>query len=131
MKAFLYAIVEFIARIHTAILSLNDAYEYNFSDKQLHFLVIGLFGLALIMLIQPIFNALAKSDHVIAITWIYVFTVIIVLTFAIEIGQGLTGTGSMDFADIVSGVWGFFVISFAFVLIRAIVRTIARLIRGE
>ena len=34
------------------------------------------------------------------IAWIYVFTLIIVITFAIEIGQKVTNTGNMEFADI-------------------------------
>ena len=36
MKAFLYGVVELIAEIHRYLLKLNDAYEYNFSDKELH-----------------------------------------------------------------------------------------------
>ena len=90
MKTSLYAIVEALAKIHDKLLSLNDAYEYNFSDKQLHFLVIGIIGMALIFLVHPIFTMLAKKNHVMVISWIYVFTVIIVLTFAIEIGQQVT-----------------------------------------
>ncbi len=43
------------------------------------------------------------------IAWIYVFTLIIVITFAIEIGQKVTNTGNMEFADIVFGVVGFIV----------------------
>ena len=37
------------------------------------------------------------------------FTLIIVITFAIEIGQKVTNTGNMEFADIVFGVVGFIV----------------------
>ena len=44
MKELLYWIVEWIAKIHSHILRLNDAYEYNFTDKELHFLVIGMMG---------------------------------------------------------------------------------------
>ena len=36
-------------------------------------------------------------------------TLIIVITFAIEIGQKVTNTGNMEFADIVFGVVGFIV----------------------
>ena len=45
MKELLYWIVEWIAKIHSHILRLNDAYEYNFTDKELHFLVIGMMGM--------------------------------------------------------------------------------------
>lgn len=42
------------------------------------------------------------------IAFIYVFTVIVVITFAIEIGQKISDSGTMDFADIVFGIAGIF-----------------------
>ena len=48
MERMLEGMVIFIARIHNYILSLNDAYEKNFTDKQLHFLVIGIIGICLL-----------------------------------------------------------------------------------
>ena len=131
MKTFLYAIVEALAKIHDKLLSLNDAYEYNFSDKQLHFLVIGIIGMALIFLVHPIFTMLAKKDHVMVISWIYVFTVIIVLTFAIEIGQQVTNTGTMDFSDIVFGVVGFFYLFAIFAVIRFLVKFVISLFKKK
>lgn len=118
MKEALYWCVELIARIHAFILRLNDAYEYNFSDKQLHFLVLGLLGMGLVFAIYPLFRWLAKRKHEMVITWIYVFTVMVVVTFAIEIGQKLTNTGNMEFADIVFGLAGFIVMFGAFSVIR-------------
>lgn len=131
MKTLLIGFVEWIALIHSRLLTLNDAYEYYFTDKQLHFLVIGLLGLGLVFLFQPLFTLLAKHDHVIAITFIYVFTLIIVFTFAIEIGQGYSGTGTMDFTDIMSGVNGFLLFFIIFAVIRGVIRAIVKLIRGE
>ena len=117
MKEFLYGIIGIIAEIHSRILSLNDAYEYNFTDKELHFLVIGILGMAFIFVVYPLFKWLAKHDHVMVIAWIYVFTLIIVITFAIEIGQKVTNTGNMEFADIMFGVIGFIVMFFIFCVI--------------
>ena len=128
MKEFLYKIVEYIAKIHTYIMGLNDKYEYNFTDKQLHFLVIGILGMAMIFVIYPLFKWLAKHGHVMVIAWIYVFTVILVITFAVEIGQKITNTGNMDFADIVFGVVGFFVMFLVFALIRSVYHGILKLI---
>ena len=34
MGTFLYWVIEFIAKMHSKILSLNDAYEYHFTDKE-------------------------------------------------------------------------------------------------
>lgn len=131
MKELLYWIVECIAKIHGYILRLNDAYEYNFTDKELHFLVIGLMGMGFIFIIYPIFKWLAKHDHVMVIAWIYVFTLIIVITFAIEIGQKVTNTGNMEFADIMMGVIGFVVMFFIFAIIREVYKAIRSLIRGS
>ena len=124
LKRLLYWIVGWIARANEHILHLNDAFEYNFSDKELHFLVIGLLGMALVFLIYPLFRYLARRHQEFAITWIYVFTLIVVITFAIEIGQKITGTGSMEFADIAFGILGFVLMYAAFVLVRAIFRLI-------
>lgn len=129
MKTFLYAIVELIAKIHNRLMQLNNAYEYDFSDKELHFLVIGILGMGLIFLVYPVFKWLAKHDHVMVAAWIYVFTLIIVLTFAIEIGQKITNSGNMDFADIVSGIFGFVVMFFFFSVLRGIYHGILKLIR--
>lgn len=131
LKALLYYIVELIARVHNKILSINDSYEYNFTDKELHFLVIGILGMALIFVIYPLFKWLAKNNHVMVIAWFYVFTVIIVITFAIEIGQKVTHTGAMEFADIVYGVVGFIVMFLLFALIRAIYKGIRQLIKNK
>ncbi len=131
MKSFLYSIIELIYRAHERLLALNDSRGYFLTDKQLHFFVIGIIGMALIFLIHPLFTLLAKRDHVMVISWIYVFTLMIVLTFAIEIGQKVGGTGNMEFADIVSGIFGFLLMFLVFAVIRGIVRVVIRLVRGE
>lgn len=130
MKRLLYFIVEVIARIHNRLLGLNDAFEYNFSDKQLHFLVIGIMGLAMIWIVYPIFKWLAKRQHVMVISWIYVFTLIIVITFAIEIGQQVTHTGNMEFADIMFGVVGFWVMFAIFSAGRGVYHLVRRCLRN-
>ena len=129
MKELLYWIVEWIAKIHSHILRLNDAYEYNFTDKELHFLVIGMMGMGFIFVVYPVFKWLAKHDHVMVIAWIYVLTLIIVITFAIEIGQKVSGTGTMDFADIVFGVVGFICMFAVFAIVRMIWHGIRQLWR--
>ena len=132
MLKYLRMIVAWMARAHSAILSLNDSFETNFSDKELHFLVIGAMGLMLIMLVYPVFKWLANRGRVLAITWIYAITVLIVVTFGIEIGQGVTGTGDMDFGDIVAGMGGFFAVTAVIValhLLTWIVRTLVETAR--
>lgn len=129
MKELLYWCVGIIARIHTAIMNLNNAYEMNFTDKELHFLVIGVLGVAMIFVVYPLFKYLAKRNHEMVIAWIYVFTVMIVITFAIEIGQKITGTGQMEFADIMFGLVGFILMFLVFLMVRGLYHLILRLIR--
>ncbi|MBD5135225.1 MAG: hypothetical protein HDT39_04585 [Lachnospiraceae bacterium] len=128
MKDFLYIIVEIIAQIHNKILSLNDSYENVMDDKQLHFVVIGILGMLMLFIVYPLFKWLSKN-HVLVIAWIYVFTVIIVITFAIEIGQKVTGTGNMEFADIASGLLGFMFMFIIFAGIRWLIHMVIDLFK--
>ena len=129
LKELLYQAVNWIATVHDKISQMNNQFEGTLSDKQMHFLVIGILGILLIFIIHPLFRHLSKTNHVMVISWIYVLTLILVITFSIEIGQRLTGTGDMEFADIVSGIGGFIVMFAVFALIRAAVIGIIRLIR--
>lgn len=110
-------------------MELNDAYEYNFTDKQLHFLVIGLLGMAMIFAVYPLFKWLARRNHIMIIAWIYVFTMILVITFAIEIGQKVTNTGVMEFSDIVFGVLGFALFFLIFSVVRGIYHGVMKLLK--
>ena len=112
-------------------MALNDEHALFLTDKQLHFLVIGLIGMALIFVLHPLFTILAKTDHVMVISWLYVFTVIIVLTFAIEIGERASGSGTMEFADIAFGVVGFMVMFAAFAVVRGIFRYIIDIFKRD
>lgn len=128
MERLLYWIVEIIAKIHNRLLMLNDAYEYNFSDKELHFLIIGALGMAMIFVVHPVFKWLVKHDHIMVVSWIYVFTMIIVITFAIEIGQRVTHTGTMEFADIMFGVIGFICMFLVFSVIRGFYHLVMKVV---
>jgi hypothetical protein len=112
-----------VARIHDKILALNDSSALFLTDKQLHFIVMGLLGMGMLLLVYPLFIALSRH-HVLIIAWIYVFTVLVMLSFAIEIGQGVSGTGAMEMEDIVAGMAGFLAVFLVFALLRAIWRAI-------
>ena len=132
MSKYLNMLVAWIARVHDMIMKLNDRFEYNFSDKELHFLVIGALGLGLILLIYPLFKLLANHNRVLAITWIYVLTVLAVLTFAIEIGQRVTGRGTMEFGDVAAGMGGFLAVTIVITALRLLlfaVKSIVALFR--
>ena len=131
MKDIIYTLIYWVASVHDRILTINDNGQYYLNDKQLHFVVIGLTGMLMIFIVYPIFKALARSGHTMVIAWLYVFTLILVLTFAIEIGQWYSGTGSMETADIAYGVAGFLVMFFIFAVIRGLFHAIAGMFRRD
>lgn len=131
MKELLYEIVGVIAQIHTFIMNLNDEKGSSFTDKELHFLVIGILGIAMVFVLYPLFKFLANTGHTMVIAFFYVITVLVVITFAIEIGQGITGTGVMEFDDIVYGIGGFLAMFLVFIIIRGIYHLILSLFKKE
>ncbi len=130
MERLLRFITDILARIHDKIMSVNDGREWGLNDKELHFLVIGVLGIGMFFAVQIVFKWLAKYS-VTAISWIYTFTVVLVITFAIEVGQRVTGTGNMESRDIYYGVWGFIVAFTMYLCIKGIIRLIRYLIKGE
>lgn len=116
MRTFLYGIMEGFARLHAWILTWNDGMEGRFSDKELHFLVFGVGSLLLFVGVHRLFQWLAERS-IATISWLYTFTVVVVLAFAIEIGQHQSGTGYMEFMDIVYGVYGFLVFVAAYLVL--------------
>jgi len=131
MQTILYNFVMLITRVHNYLLTLNNQFENSFTDKELHFLIVGAFGLGLVFVLHPIFLWLAKHNHTMIISFLYVFTVVMVLTFAIEIGQGYYGTGAMEFDDVVYGVAGFLSFFLVFAVIRGFIHLVMHFIRSE
>ena len=70
LKELLYQAVNWIATVHDKISQLNNQFEGTLSDKQMHFLVIGILGILLIFIIHPLFRHLSKTNHVMVISWI-------------------------------------------------------------
>ena len=131
MREIIYGFITWIARVHEQVIGINDSGGYYFDDKQLHFIVVGLFGMALIFILYPIFKFLASRNHTMVITWLYVFTVIMVLAFAVEIGQWYTGTGRMESSDIAYGICGFLVMFLVFALLRGLYHAIRSMVTRD
>ena len=127
----IYTFTTWIARIHDRMLRINDAGGWYFDDKQLHFIAFGIFGMLLIFVLYPLFKALANHGHTMVITWLYVFTVIIVLAFAIEVGQWYTGTGVMESEDIAFGITGFLVMFLIFAILRGLYHGIKAMVKRD
>lgn len=119
-------LIDIIYKAHAYLLTLNDSYEAYLSDKELHFLIIGIMGVLMLMIFYPLFKWLTKKHLEILIAWFYVFTVLIVITFAIEIAQWYSNNGVMEFRDIAAGLAGYFLMSFVFIVIVRIVELIKK-----
>ena len=106
--------------VHDLIIKMCSVMGFNLTDKQLHFIVIAVIGMIIYLITNQIFKALAKYSVAI-LSFIYTFTVLLVIVFAIEIEQKITKRGNMEFKDIVAGVWGFIVVFGFYLLIVSIV----------
>ena len=119
-----------VAQIHESLMHLNDDFELYFGDKDMHFIVMAVLGMILFFMVHFVFKRLAKWS-ITAISFIYVFTVMTVLGFAIEIGQKITGTGDMDFRDVVAGLYGVLAFFAVYTVYRLIVLLVRHLMRGR
>ncbi|WP_068964907.1 hypothetical protein [Desulfosporosinus sp. BG] len=108
MNSALKVITGLVNYFHDKLILLTHYMGLNLSDKQLHFLVIGFLGIVLFLIVHKLFQFLIRYSLT-AISFIYTFTVLVVIVFAIEIEQKITGRGHMEFQDILEGLWGFLV----------------------
>lgn len=124
-REFLNSLIKIVSIIHQYIMSINDKYEMLLSDKMLHFIIVGCMGMFFLFVIYPLFKWLIEEHKLLmAVAWIYVFTILIAITLLIEIGQDYSGTGTLDFADIMSGLLGFILMSGCFILGRELIKKI-------
>ena len=129
-ESILYEGTMVVAQIHESLMHLNDNFELYFGDKDMHFIVMAVLGMILFFMVHFVFKRLAKWS-ITAISFIYVFTVMTVLGFAIEIGQKITGTGDMDFRDVVAGLYGVLAFFAVYTVYRLIVLLVRHLMRGK
>ena len=107
LNDWLYLIVDLFASVHDRVVEYNRILPTSFSDKELHFLVIGFFSLLMLIVLYPIFLFLVRHKCVAILTWLFAFIFVVFTCFSIEFGQYLTGTGSMELSDVTYGVMGF------------------------
>ena len=127
-EAILYEGTMVVAQIHESLMHLNDNFELYFGDKDMHFIVMAVLGMILFFMVHFVFKRLAKWS-ITAVSFIYVFTVMTVIGLAIEIGQKITGTGDMDFRDVVAGLYGVLAFFAVYTVYRLIVLLVQYLIR--
>ena len=129
LKEYLYQIVAWIARVHDSMWAYNRSFSSPFTDKELHFIVIGAFGLGLFVLTFLLFGLLTRLNRFGIMAWLFSFSTVLFVTFAIEIGQFVTNTGNMELADIVYGLVGFLAASVGAALLYALLRLLWALVR--
>jgi hypothetical protein len=114
----LLILVNLINNFHDIIVNLFRFLGFGLTDKDLHFWFVGVVGTVIFVVSDLIFRYVIRWN-ISVISFIYTLTVLIVVVFGLEIEQKITGRGSMEFSDIVSGLWGFIAIFSVFLAIKA------------
>ena len=102
MKEIVIILAEIVNDIHDI---LTDMFGLHMTDKQLHFWIIGIIGMVTFFMVYFFFKIIEKMKWSTTIlSFVYTFTVMVVLVFAIELQQAITNRGNMEFADAVAGL---------------------------
>ena len=122
MKEIIQILAEIVNNLHDFILFfVSDTLNSNATDKDLHFWIMGIIGIIIFLFVLFLSNLIARMRFGITIlSFLYTFTVMVVLVFAIEIQQALTSRGNMEFQDAAVGLWGFIVFFMIFAVLSSI-----------
>ncbi|MFC7062038.1 hypothetical protein [Halobacillus seohaensis] len=110
---------------HELIWGISRGLGLNFTDKQLHFWVIGILGIIGLIFIDIIFHMLAKWS-ITSISFLFTFAMVLVFVFAVEIQQRITGAGNMEFADAAYSVLGFLAFCVVYLMVKGVTKWIRR-----
>ncbi|MBM7865728.1 hypothetical protein GTO89_02865 [Heliobacterium gestii] len=127
MEGLLWRLADLVNNSHDWILA--ESARSGLTDKELHFWVIGLLGLALFFLIQTAVRFLSRWG-LSAVSFVTSFAVVLATTVAIEVEQKIMGRGRMELMDVVAGVAGFLLFSLIYFLALALWRWLRRLWKG-
>ena len=129
MREIIILLTNFINDMHDFInYIVNYVFQLNLTDKDLHFWVMGIIGFTIFIFVLLISNYISQLPYGITIlSFLYTFTFMVVLVFAIEIQQAITNRGAMEFEDGVIGLWGFLVFFCWFVIASSVFIYIRRL----
>ncbi|MEB2631544.1 hypothetical protein [Peribacillus frigoritolerans] len=122
MKEIIQILAEIVNNLHDFILFfVSDTLNSNATDKDLHFWIMGVIGIIIFLFVLFLSNLIARMRFGITIlSFLYTFTVMVVLVFAIEIQQALTSRGNMEFQDAAIGLWGFIVFFMVFAVLSSL-----------
>lgn len=112
---------EIVITLADVVNEIHDILTFLFSDmtdKELHFWVMGIIGMVTFLVVHFFFKLIERLKWSTTIlSFIYTFTGMVVLVFAIELQQAITNRGNMEFADAVIGLWGFIVLFFIYAVL--------------
>ncbi|MFC2947067.1 hypothetical protein [Virgibacillus sediminis] len=115
MRDIILMIAEAVNTIHDLLV---DSIGIYMTDKELHFWIFGIMGMGTYFFVYVCFKLFEHMKWRTGIlSFIYTFTIMVVLVFAIELQQAITNRGNMEFADAVAGLWGFLAFFFVFFVI--------------
>lgn len=128
MKLLLQALIDIFNFFHRLFSTLSKDLGLGMNDKALHFYVIGVIFFILYLFINPIFKKLGQYS-IKLLSFIYVFTLALVVSVAIEVAQYQSRSGQMDLMDVIWSLFGFLVIFLGFELFMAIIKFITKQIK--
>jgi hypothetical protein len=122
LKETIQMLADLVNNLHDFIaFHVNDSLHLNLTDKDLHFWLMGIIGILVFLFVLILSKVIAGMPFGITIlSFIFTFTFMVVLVFAIEIQQAITNRGNMEFQDAVVGLWGFIVFFLGFAAISAV-----------
>ncbi|MGH4118843.1 hypothetical protein [Clostridium sp.] len=118
-------IVAITNELHDLLIAIFPSFGMQSNDKVLHFIVIGIVGMFIYIIVDKLFKIMSKYNISI-LSFIYTFTVLLVIVFAIEIMQKITKRGNMEFSDIVAGLWGFIAFFFVYTVLYNLINYITK-----
>ena len=127
MAELLNIIAYIINGLHDRISIAVKLLKLDVNDKDLHFWVIGVIGIVIFLLTDAFFKKIAKWG-ISVVSFVYTFTVLVVIVFGLEIEQKITGRGVMEFKDVVYGLWGFIAIFSVYLFIRLVIYLFSKLL---
>lgn len=117
-------ITHIVNGFHDLLRAILSAFGFS-GDKEQHFIVIGLIGLAVFFGIHIVVKLLAKW-RLEAVSFLITGILLVVLVFGIEIVQLMSGSGQVEFRDMMAGLWGFLCFFCIFLAGRCVYKRITR-----
>jgi hypothetical protein len=121
MVGILKIIAAITNNLHDLLVKFSAVFGLALNDKQLHFIVIAVIGMFIYIVVDKLFKAMSKYSISI-VSFIYTFTVLVVIVLAIEVEQKITKRGNMELADITAGLWGFLVVFTVYIIMYNLIR---------